>query len=275
MENRVEGPTVVFLTTTDPNTDSETKSRFWVTSIDECREQTRAILSFQRQRHSINGFSGNTKQESITRKHQNFQRLLKPLAVVNPYADYLGYSDDRLQSRRDQPKYLNLIAAVAFLRQMTKTIKTLKRGEKTVFYIEANLDDIRIANELTNQILGKSLDELSAPGRELLILLDDFVEKRFCKLQEDDHENVPSQTRIAFTRRDIREFTGWTNTRLHIYLKELIDMEYVIVESGRNNSLQHYRLLYEGQGKDGGKFIPGLKSIDEITKEYQQDQPKS
>jgi hypothetical protein len=35
MENRVEGRTSVFLTTTDPDTDAETKSRFFVTSVDE------------------------------------------------------------------------------------------------------------------------------------------------------------------------------------------------------------------------------------------------
>ena len=34
MENRVEGPTSVFITTTDPETDPETRSRFFVTSID-------------------------------------------------------------------------------------------------------------------------------------------------------------------------------------------------------------------------------------------------
>ena len=39
MENRVEGPTSVFITTTDPDTDPETKSRFFVTSIDESRRR--------------------------------------------------------------------------------------------------------------------------------------------------------------------------------------------------------------------------------------------
>ena len=51
MENKVEGPSSVFLTTTNPEVDPETKSRFWVTGINESREQTRAILAFQRQKH--------------------------------------------------------------------------------------------------------------------------------------------------------------------------------------------------------------------------------
>ena len=275
MENRVEGPTVVLLTTTDPNTDSETKSRFWIISVDESRQQTRAILAFQRQRHSLNGLAGDSKNTLITQKHQNFQRLLKSIAVVNPYAEYLGYSDDRLQGRRDQPKYLNLINTVALLRQMTKQTKFLQDNGKTIPYIEVELEDIKLANELTAHILGKSLDELSSPARQLLVLLDDYVDKRFNELATIDKDNVPSRNHISFSRREIRDFTGWTNTRLHIYLRELIDMEYVLIDSGRNNtSRQQYRLLYEGQGKDGNKFICGLKSVEDIRKEYEKDHPK-
>ena len=49
-----------------------------------------------------------------------FSGCSKPLPIVNRYADQLSYADDRLQGRRDQPKYLNLINAVALLRQMQK-----------------------------------------------------------------------------------------------------------------------------------------------------------
>ena len=35
MQNRVEGPTAIFITTTDPDPDPETRSRFFVTSVDE------------------------------------------------------------------------------------------------------------------------------------------------------------------------------------------------------------------------------------------------
>ena len=44
MQNRVEGPTAVFVTTTDPEGDRETRSRLVPTGVDEGREQTRAVL---------------------------------------------------------------------------------------------------------------------------------------------------------------------------------------------------------------------------------------
>jgi hypothetical protein len=40
-----------------------------------------------------------------------------------------------------------------------------------------------------------------------------------------------------------------------------------LVESGRNGSLYRYRLAYEGQGKNGDKFMLGLKPVDELKRE--------
>ncbi len=262
MENRVEGPTAVFFTTTNPDVDPETKSRFFVTGIDESREQTRKILAFQRNNHSQDDICQSIQSQAVIQKHINFQRLLKPLGVKNPYADSLTYGDDRLQSRRDQPKYLNLIKSVAFLRQMQKKIKSGTKNGKTVPWIEVDAQDIRIANMLSEEILGRSLDELSRPGRDLLMLLDEMVEAIRQKTAAADTRQ--KRTGISFTRRDIRQYTGWSNTRVHRYLKELVDLEYVLIEAGRNGSRHRYRLAYEGQGKDGSKFILGLTCVDEL-----------
>ena len=275
MENRVEGPTSVFITTTDPDTDPETKSRFFVTSIDEGRAQTRAILDFQRKRQTLDGLVGNMAADAILKKHRNFQRLLKPVAVVNPFADQLAYGDDRLQGRRDQPKYLKLIKAAAFLRQMLKEVKRFKvRGSKAGEvreYVLVDVEDVRIANRLAHEILGRSLDELSRPGRSLLLQLDDMVEKKVEQLKEaaadktgGSPDQEPDRTGISFTRREIREHSGWAHTRVHRYIKELLELEYVLIDSGRNGTLCRYRLAYEGQGKDGSRFMLGLTDPDNL-----------
>jgi len=269
MANRVEGPTSVFITTTDPETDPETRSRFFVTSIDESREQTRAILAFQRQRHALEGLAVDRKRDETLRVHRNFQRLLAKVSVVNPFADRLAYTDDRLQGRRDQPKYLNLIKAVAFLRQMQKTVKHLPDNGHQPGYIEVDLEDIRIANTLAHEILGRSLDELTRPSRSLLLLLDEMVEDMVAKTAEkrkdEGGQNVPRRTAVTFTRRQIREYTRWSHTRVHRYLKELVDLEYVLIESGRNGTVCRYRLAYEGQGKNGEKFVLGLTDPETLT----------
>lgn len=257
-ETRVEGPTAVFFTTTDPNTDPETKSRFFVTSVDESREQTRRILAFQRQRDAENEAEDRARIDATIRCHRNFQRLLKPLPLVNRYAGRLAYGDDRLQGRRDQPKYLNLIKAVAFLRQMIKS-------SEAEGCIRVDLADIRIANRLACDVLGRSLDELTGPGRALLMLLDRMVDSMASELQRHDPDFCPNRTRITFTRRQVREFTGWSNFRVHVHIKELVDMEYVLIESrGGARHGRLYRLAYEGQGKDGSKFLMGLTDPGEL-----------
>jgi len=266
MENRVEGPTSVFITTTNPDTDPETRSRFFITGIDESRAQTRAILAFQRTRQMLEGLEGSHEADAILARHRNFQRLLRPLPVVNPFAGQLTYGDDRLQGRRDQPKYLNLIKAVAFLRQMQKPAQSVGLNGNSMEYIEADTTDIRIANELAHEILGRSLDELSRPGRMLLLLLDDMAEAQITRLKEKDPERRTRRTDLSFSRRDVREFTGWTNYRVHTHIKELVDLEYVLVESGRNGMPFRYRLAYEGQGKDGSRFLLGLRNVGELAR---------
>jgi len=271
MENRVEGPTAVFLTTTKPDSDPETKSRFFITSVDESRAQTQAILASQRRRQTLAGLTDKLAVEPVLRKHRNFQRLLQPLPVVNRYADQLSYADDRLQGRRDQPKYLNLINAVALLRQMQKQARPVRNGEAgTVAYIEVDKEDIRLANELATEILGHSLDELSRPATDLLQLLvkmqakpakDTAKEKNPGRRPPTTDEAQWVQAAPAFTRRQIREFTGWSNARVHRYLQELIELEFVLMEHGRNGVLHRYRLAYDGQGEDGGKFLLGLKPV--------------
>jgi hypothetical protein len=276
MANRVEGPTAVFLTTTNPELDPETKSRFFVTSVDESQAQTQAILVFQRRRHTLAGLADGMELEPILRRHRDFQRLLQPLAVVNPYADQLSYGDDRLQGRRDQPKYLPLIQAVAFLRQLQKPVKRWGGPGAARSYIEVDREDIRLANQLAHEILGHSLDELSRPAYELLTLLDTMTQPAPAPAAagpEVMEPAAPAGDRPAwaakrrtggFTRRQVREFTGWSNARVHRYLQELLELEFVLAEHGRNGVQHLYRLAYDGQGQDGRRFMLGLKSVDEL-----------
>jgi hypothetical protein len=206
--------------------------------VDESREQTRAILESQRRRRTWEGKSGCDDRETISRRHWNFQRLLKPMAVVNPFAEQLIYSDDRLQSRRDQPKYLNLINAVAFMRQMQKPVKSHNGRE----YVEVDEGDLELANKLAEEILGQNLDDLNRVSRDLLAQLEQMVQERIVKQTDPEQGRKPLVQDITFTRRDIREQTGWPHARVYRYLKQLVDMELVLIHSGRNGWKYVYSL---------------------------------
>jgi len=69
---------------------------------------------------------------------------------------------------------------------------------------------------------------------------------------------------FSFSRREAREFAGWAHARVYRYLRELVELEYVVIEGGRNGVLHRYSLAWDGQGKDGGKFFLGLKSPEQL-----------
>lgn len=240
VQNRVEGPAAVFITTTSPDTDPETRSRFFVTSVDESRAQTRRILDFQRSRRTLDGQAGERNRDAVLRRHRNFQRLLQPVVVVNPFAGELAYSDDRLQSRRDQPKLLNLISAVAFLRQMGKRVRIMKEHDGQP-YIEVDPDDLRVADELAGRLLRRNLDDLNPVSYELLGEIERLVAGR---IQAMSGSGIAALTprNVSFTRRELRDHSGWPHMRVRRYLVELVEMEFLYVVSGRYGSAYRYVL---------------------------------
>jgi hypothetical protein len=256
--NTVYGPTAVFETTTQPDTDPETKSRYLLLSIDESPEQTRAIAEAQRHRHTLAAMVARKEREAVRRRHHTFQRLLRQLVVVNPYEPLLGYGDERLTTRRDQPKYLNLILAVAFLHQLQRPVKTHPvLGD----YIEATLDDIAIANDLAAELFGASLDDLSPPGRQLAELMTGYVAAQAVQRGTD-------WRKIDFTRRDLRESIKWTDARLRLHLDELIRCEYLAPLCGANGSAYRYRLAVSPELiLSGTRCAPGIKSVEQLRKD--------
>ncbi|MEI8387647.1 MAG: CHC2 zinc finger domain-containing protein [Verrucomicrobiota bacterium] len=258
--NTVYGPTAVFETTTNPDTDPETKSRYVLLSVDESPEQTKAILEAQRQSHTLEGRKRRKAREAVLAKHHALQRLLEPVAVVNPFEPLLSYGDDRLAFRRDHPKYLNLILAVTFLHQMQRP---RKHDAELGDYIETSLDDIAIANELAHQLFGQSQDDLSFPSRQLLRLVGDYVSHRAA-------EEKKQPGAVEFTRRELREAIKWTEARLRLHLGELMRLEYVGAVSGRFGQRFCHRLLVDPDEADmGGRFVPGLKPVEQLGKDAQ------
>jgi DNA primase len=259
--NTVHGPTAVFETTTNPNTDPETKSRYLLLSVDESPEQTSAILAMQRQSHTLDGMKRRRRREAVRRCHHAFQRLLKPLVVVNPFEPLLRYGEDgRLLFRRDHPKYLQLILVVTFVHQMQRVVK---HDEEIGDYIETTLDDIAIANDLAAGLFGQSLDDLSSPSRDLLRLIRDYVAARAT-------ENRKQPQAVEFSRRELLGATGWSYYRLRVHLGELVEHEYLAPASGRFGQRFVYRLLAPAEES---RFTPGLKTVEQLRREAGTLQP--
>ena len=251
-EYQVEGPVMLFLTTTAIDVDEELMNRCLVLTVNESREQTRAIHALQRKRRTLAGLLERSERDALIKMHQNAQRLLRPLPVVNPYAEQLSFLDATARTRRDHEKYLSLIESIALLRQYQREVKTTNHGPcgaQHIEYVEVTLDDIQLANELAHQVLGQSLDELPPQTRRLLKLIDTMVTEH-CAAQQ------MKRSECRFSRRDVREYSGFGNTQLKLHLHRLEEMEYLLIHRGGRGASFVYELLYQGQG--GDHFLPGL-----------------
>ncbi len=248
---RVEGPVMLFLTTTAIDIDEELLNRCLVLTVNESQTQTEAIHAQQRFAETLDGLLAKEQKKARLNLHHNAQRLLKPLHVVNPFAEQLTFLSHKTRTRRDHQKYLTLIKSIALLHQYQREMKTVQHNGESLHYIEVTEQDIEAANQLAHQVLGKSLDDLPPQTRNLLNIIQRWVKARCAakKIEQND---------FRFSRRDIREFSGWGNTQVKIHCQRLEDMEYLLVHQGGRGSLIRYQLLYDGQGEEGQVFLPGL-----------------
>jgi DNA primase catalytic core len=248
---RVEGPVMIFLTTTAIEVDEELLNRCLVLTVDEGREQTRAIHAEQRLGQTLPGLLAKQEREGIRRVHRNAQRLLRPLLVVNPFAEELTFADHATRTRRDHMKYLTLIRAVALLHQHQRSVQRVEHAGKTVEYIEVARADIEVATRLAHAVLGRSLDELPPQTRRLLELLDAMVTERAVA-------KATARGNVHFTRREVREHTRWGATQVQLHLRRLEELEYVVVHRGGRGATMEYELVYAGEGAGGERFALGL-----------------
>jgi DNA primase len=254
---RVEGPVMIFLTTTAIEIDEELLNRCLVLAVDEDREQTRAIHRLQRQAQTLDGLLLKRRRQDIVTLHRNAQRLLKPLSVVNPYAQQLTFPDGLTRTRRDHMKFLALIRAVTLLYQYQRSTKTVVCGNKTLEYIESTPEDIQLAEELIQQVLGHSLDELPPQTRRLLLLTDEMVTKQCGQLKME-------RTDFFFSRRDVRHYTGWSDAQVKRHLHKLEELEYLIVHRGGRGQSFVYELYFERPTDLSQPFLPGLVDVEKL-----------
>jgi DNA primase catalytic core len=268
----VEGPVALLLTTTARDLDEELMNRCLVLSVDEGRSQTRAIHQLQRDKRTLDGLLAKHHKDSIIRLHQNAQQLLKPLDVLNPYAQFLTFPDQTTRLRRDHEKYLTLIDTIAYLHQHQRTVKTAKslknpsnhgnpnQDGAILEYIEATLSDIELANRIAHDVLGRSLDELPPQTRRLLKLVDGYINSECQRLGLRRMD-------FRFSRRQLREAIHWGDTQLKVHLSRLAELEYLVVHRTKTNGFE-YELAY-GHITDGHTLqFPGLVDIDKLKHAY-------
>jgi hypothetical protein len=250
-EYHVQGPVMLCLTTTAIDIDEELLNRCLVLTINETAEQTAAIQQRQRQARTLQGLQTNVRSAQVLAAHRAAQTLLRPLAVVNPFAESLTFASDRVRLRRDHVKYLALMDAIALLHQHQRPVQTIEVDGAAVEYIEVTQADITLANRLAHAVLGRSLDELPPQTRRVLAGLDAWVS------EEIAGSDTPRGD-VQFTRRTVRGVLGLSDTQLRVHLDRLVQLEYVLPHAGKQGQLYSYSLRFDGDAEASAPQLAGL-----------------
>jgi len=107
--------------------------------------------------------------------------------------------------------------------------------------------------------LGRSLDELPPQTRRLLLLVDEMV-SRECQRQKMERQDY------RFSRRQVRQGTGWSDSQLKRHLHRLEELEYLLVHRGGRGQSFVYELVFERQDDSVKPVLPGLIGVEKLEK---------
>ncbi|MEQ1867587.1 MAG: hypothetical protein ABL996_23420 [Micropepsaceae bacterium] len=113
--------------------------------------------------------------------------------------------------------------------------------EHVIDYVEVTLDDIEAANGLAHESLGSPLDDLPPQTRALPDRIAGMVRER-CQAQQI------ARSELRFTRRQLRELTGASDTLHKVHLARLIELEFVLLHRAERGQCHVYELLHDGDG---------------------------
>ncbi len=158
----VEGPVSVAGCTTQESIYEDNSNRNFLLYIDESAEQDQRIMHYQR-RASAGKLN---EQDEINAREllKDVQRVLKPIKVINPFAEYLELPQSVFKPRRTNSHYLQFIEAITFYKQYQREQKVNEdTGE---VFIETTIEDIQEANELIQEVLLRKSDLLNGACRQ-------------------------------------------------------------------------------------------------------------
>ena len=219
----VEGPVSVAGCTTRESVYEDNSNRSFLLYIDESTEQDKKIMDYQRR-----ASAGKVSEEEQLRAAailQNTQRVLKPIKVINPYAEYLELPQSVFKPRRTNSHYLQLIEAITFYKQYQRTKQYDKEtGEE---FIETEVEDIKEANELITEVLLRKSDTLTGACRNHLENLKKYLEKN---------------NTTTFTNSEIRRNLRIKESTLRNYNKQLLLEDYITKIKGKKGQSYHYQI---------------------------------
>lgn len=237
----VEGPVSVAGCTTQEHIYEDNSNRSFLLYIDESAEQDQKIMDYQR---LISAGKVNQDEEYKAKELlKNVQRLLKPIKVINPYAEYLELPKSVFKPRRTNSHYLQFIEVITFYKQYQRE-KQYDKGTGEEF-IETTIEDIQEANELIIDVLLRKSDMITGATRNHLECLKAYLEKN----NQTTFTNAEIRRNLRIKETSLRRYNGQLLAENYIqrvkvksksYCFEVVDIdEYTNLKEQINSALQN------------------------------------
>lgn len=251
----VYGPVSIAGCTTQERIYEDNANRSFLIYVDESEEQDEKVMQYQRQ---LSAGKINREEELKTRDLlQNAQRILQPVKVINPYAEFLKIPKEVFKPRRTNVHYIAFIEAITFYKQYQREHKTdQSTGE---IYIETTLEDIAEANALMKYILLRKSDELSGACRAYFESLKAYLK---------------AQTLTQFTNKEMRSAMRMNHNTQKMFMSELQRYGYIQKSEGNKkkgfvyevNSFDDYEFLQTRINTVLDEVLESLKAQQEVIK---------
>jgi hypothetical protein len=247
----VEGPVSVSGCTTQEQIYEDNANRSFLIYLDESKAQDQKIMEYQRKlsARKINVEKENEIKELI----KNTQRILRPIAIVNPFAELLHIPTEVLKPRRTNNHYLQFIEAITFYHQYQREQKVdATTGE---IFIESTLEDVENANKLLKEILLRKSDELTGACRNYLEAVKSYLE---------------NENKKQFTNQEIRKALKVNPSNQKRYNISLTSNYYIKQVKGKKGATYYYEIVSYKEFQELRNHIANaldesLKRLDQFT----------
>ena len=217
----VFGPIASLSATTKGEIYEDNMSRSFLVAVDESKAQTLKIIQYQNNKSA--GLIDKKREKEIRSFLRDCMRLLQSYEVVNPYANKIDLPNEAHKIRRLNDLFQSYVKQVTLLNQYQR--KKDMQGR-----LITDKEDVKTAIEIMFDSIILKVDELDGSLRDFYEILKHYV--------------LSKSKEYEFTRREIRHETKISNTQLHRYMKQLLDLEYLYQSSGYDNRGHKYRIGY-------------------------------
>ena len=211
---KVQGPVSVAGCTTQEQVYEDNANRSFLIYLDESKEQDEKVMHYQR---LLAAGKVSMQQEHETKALlQNVQRVLKPVTIINPYAEYLAIPTEVFKPRRTNAHYLGFIEAVTFYHQYQR--EECINEDTGEVYIKVSIADIEIANSLIKEILLRKSDELNKATRTYFEFLKAWLK---------------AENKTTFSTKEVRQALRTNSSNQKRYMLCLLSNGYVKKVKGK------------------------------------------